>query len=311
MTGEDAARIVVIGEALVDVVHRQSGDVDEAPGGSPANVALTLGRLGRAPTLVTRLADDDRGSRILAWLDESDVTVVAVASLRTSAAEAHLDEAGAADYRFDLDWDLDGLDAAIVMSADLVHVGSVAAVLEPGATQVLELVRAVRERASITYDPNIRAVLVSDPASVRRRVGELIGLADIVKASDDDVRWLEPGRDLDEVALEWLARGPSLVVVTLGPDGALAVTRDGVTRIPGEHAVVVDTVGAGDTFMGALIDGVAALDGVGAALRRPGGGIPPATLEAILTRAARAAAITVSRPGADPPHFAELAGAAR
>ncbi|MCC2033281.1 carbohydrate kinase family protein [Microbacterium allomyrinae] len=300
-------RIVVVGEALVDIVHRASGSIDETPGGSPANVALVLGRLGLGPTLVTRFADDDRGLRVRRWLEDSGVVVAVAAAPRTSTAVAHLDESGAATYEFDLDWDLDGVDGALVVSADLLHIGSIAAVLEPGASQVAALVRRAREHATVTYDPNIRPALVDDPAAVRARVAELVSLADIVKASDEDLRWLHPDRDLVEVAQEWRARGPALVVVTLGSEGAVAVTADSVIRIPAVRTTVVDTVGAGDTFMGTLIDGVLMHDGAGAALRAPGGGIRLEDLEELLRRSAYAAAITVSRPGADPPRRVELA----
>jgi fructokinase len=310
MSGNDGVRIVVIGEALVDVVHRTTGDVDETPGGRPANVALTLGRLHRAPTLVTRLGDDDRGGRIMRWLEHSGVAVAVVDAPRTSTAIAHLDAAGAARYEFDLDWDLDSSADGVVATADLLHVGSVAAVLDPGASRVAALVRAAREHATVTFDPNIRPALIDDPDAVRARVVELVDLADVVKASDDDLRWLYPGLDVLDVAREWRARGPMLVVVTLGADGAMAVTADAEIRIPAVRSTVVDTVGAGDTFMGALIDGLAAHGGAGAAVRTHGRGLRREALEETLQRAAHAAAITVSRPGADPPRLAELAALA-
>ncbi|WP_137844274.1 carbohydrate kinase [Microbacterium sp. 2FI] len=306
MTATDAARIVVVGEALVDIVYRPSGVGDEAPGGSPANVALTLGRLGRTPRLVTCLGDDDRGRRVRRWLEESGVAVTAISARRTATAAAHLDETGAARYAFDLQWDLGGQGASAAGHADVVHTGSVAAVLEPGASEVAVLVRAARSRAIITYDPNIRPALVDDPVAVRARVDELVGLADVVKASDEDLRWLHPGRNLEEVAQEWQQRGAAIVVVTLGAAGALAVTDDGIVRVPAVPAAVVDTVGAGDTFMGTLLDGLVALGGSAAALRAPGGGIRLDDLETILRRCALAASITVSRPGADPPRAAEL-----
>ncbi len=306
MTQTDAPRIVVVGEALVDVVHRRSGAVDEAPGGSPANVALTLGRLGRAPELITRLGADDRGDRLRGWLAASGVAVRTLDAPRTATAVAHLDDFGAATYEFDLDWDLHGIEATVLASARLVHIGSVGAVLEPGASQLAALVSGARESATITYDPHLRPALVADPAAVRRRVAELVALADVVKASDEDIRWLHPDRELVEVAREWHARGPALVVVTLGAGGAVAVTADGVLTVPAVTTRVVDTVGAGDTFMGALIDGVVALGGASARLRRAEGGIPSIALEEVLARAAHAAAITVSRPGADPPFAAEL-----
>jgi fructokinase len=309
MSADAAPQVVVIGESLVDIVHRAGGAVDEAPGGSPANVALTLGRLGRAPILVTRLADDDRGRRVRRWLEDSGVAVDAVAAPRTSTATARLDASGAASYAFDLEWDLgEGaarLAGGVLASADLVHVGSVGAVIEPGAGQVAALVRAVHGGAVITYDPNIRPSLVRDPQAVRARVAELIGLADVVKASDEDVRWLQPGRDVLDVAREWVIDGPGLVVITRGADGAVAVTAESEVVVPAVTTEVVDTVGAGDTFMGALIDGLLARTASPGA-RAPGGGIHPDELEALLRRSAAAAAITVSRPGADPPRREEL-----
>ncbi|SIT66701.1 carbohydrate kinase [Microbacterium sp. RU33B] len=310
MTEVVEPRIVVIGEALVDVVHRGRGVVDEAPGGSPANVALTLGRLGRRPALVTSLGDDDRGALVRRWLEESDVAVSAAPSPRTSTAVARLDAAGAAQYEFDIHWDL-GHDrtgfADLVASADVVHVGSVGAVLAPGADQVRALVGAADAGAMITYDPNIRPALVDDPDALRERVAELVGLADVVKASDEDLRWLHPGRDPLDVAREWRRRGPALVVVTSGAGGAHAVTATGDVVVPGVPVTVVDTVGAGDTFMGALIDGLANH----AAARHPAAVVPHDDLETLLRRCAQAAAITVSRPGADPPRREELAGDAR
>lgn len=309
MSTDAAPHVVVVGEALVDIVHRAGGAVDEAPGGSPANVALTLGRLGRAPMLVTRLADDDRGRRVRGWLEQSAVAVDALAAPRTSTATAVLDASGAATYTFDLEWDLGDevarLAEDVFVSADLVHIGSVGSFLEPGAGQVAALVRAVRARAIITYDPNIRPSLVRDPQAVRARVDELVGIADVVKTSDEDVQWLHPGRDAIEVAREWVIGGPALVVVTRGADGAIAVTADGEVVVPAVTTDVVDTVGAGDTFMGALIDGLLART-AGVALRTPGGGIRPDELDALLRRSAEAASITVSRPGADPPRREEL-----
>ncbi|MDR7188725.1 fructokinase [Microbacterium sp. BE35] len=326
---ERMPRIVVVGEALVDIVHRADGAVEEAPGGSPANTALTLGRLGRRPTLITSLAGDDRGGRVRQWLEESEVEVVAVASARTSTAVAHLDAGGAATYAFDLAWDL-GADAArleeLAGAADVVHVGSVAAVLEPGAGHVAALVRSVRGRAIVTYDPNIRPSLVDDPDRVRERVAGLIELADVVKASDEDIRWLHPGRDVRHVAREWVDRGPRLVVVTLGSDGAIGVTADGEVTVPAVQTRVVDTVGAGDTFMGVLIDSIVGSDelreslataggswahAAGGSARRASGagrgrGDRSSVVESLLERSAHAAAITVSRPGADPPRRAEL-----
>ncbi|MGC5221166.1 carbohydrate kinase family protein [Micromonospora sp. DT81.3] len=301
--GDPDARVVVVGEALVDIVHRADGSVDEAPGGSPANVALTLGRLGRAPRLVTRLADDAHGRAVRAWLERSGVTVEAVDAPRTATATAHLDATGAATYEFDIDWALDG---APIPVADVLHVGSVAALLQPGADDVSRLVDELRGSATITYDPNIRPSLLPDAAAARTRVESLVARADVVKASDEDLRWLHPGEDPVAAATRWQRSGPAVVVVTTGGDGAFAVTGAGAVRVPAVPTSVIDTVGAGDTFMGALIDGVIEAGLSGAGRRADLRDIDHSVLEAVLRRCATAAGITVSRPGADPPWRSDL-----
>lgn len=295
--------VLVVGEALVDIVHRADGSVDEKPGGSPANVAITLGRLGRRPRLLTHLGDDDRGRLVRAWLEASGVEVAGRAAARTSTATAVLDATGAARYDFAIDWDVDAADAEL---PGAVHVGSIATTLAPGADAVLALVERARGRALVTFDPNIRPNLVADADDVRRRVRALIERADVVKASDEDVAWLHPGADLEEVAPSWVASGPALVVVTAGADGAVAATAAGAARIPSAPVEVVDTVGAGDTFMGALIDGLLSAGATGGAAHAAVAALEESRLTSLLRRSADAAAVTVSRPGADPPTRAEL-----
>jgi fructokinase len=300
MTGRP---VLVVGEALVDLVLRVDGSVDEAPGGSPANLALTLGRLGRHPELLTSLGDDDRGRTVRGWLEDSDVRVVGATAGHTSTAAAVLDASGAATYEFDLAW---SVDTGLAGPADVVHVGSIATVIDPGATEVARLVAERRTSATISFDPNVRPALINDAADARARVERLVALADVVKVSDEDLHWLHPDRSLEESAAAWLAAGPALVVVTLGGKGAFALTGSARIVIPAPSTTVVDTVGAGDTFMGALIDGLLGADLIGADRRQELRDVPAGLLERILRRSADAAAITVSRPGADPPTLAEL-----
>lgn len=294
--------VLVVGEALVDIVRRADGSVVEHPGGSPANVALTLGRLGREPRLLTSFADDERGAGIRSWLEESHVQVQAVPAERTSTAAATLDATGAARYEFDLAWDLGDVDPA---PADVLHIGSISAVLDPGGRQVADLVARMRPTTTITYDPNARPALMGDAGEAAARVRELVALADVVKVSDEDLAWFHPDLDPMDAAGDWLALGPALVVVTTGGEGATALTPNGFSWVVAPEVDVVDTVGAGDTFMGALIDGLvgAGLAGDRAALRT----IEPQVLADILSRCAAAAAITVSRSGANPPWADELA----
>lgn len=306
-TADREGRALVVGEALVDVVHAADGSVAAHPGGSPANVALGLGRLGRAVDLLCWIADDDHGRAVSAHLEASGVEILprSWGAQRTSVATARLDASGAATYEFDLTW---ALPAGVAPRPDalVVHTGSIAAVLEPGGEEVLRIVERARATATVTYDPNARPSLMGDPTSAWAKVRRVIELADVVKVSDEDVAWLT-GVGW-EAAREWLELGPALVVVTRGGEGATAWTRDG-RRIdvaaPGVE--VVDTVGAGDSFMGGLIDGLWGAGLLGADARPALASASTETLTAILERCARIAAITVSRAGANPPGAAELA----
>ncbi|WP_297623685.1 carbohydrate kinase [Nocardioides sp.] len=302
-------RVLVVGEALVDVVPDRDGNPQDLPGGSPANVAITLGRLGHDVHLVTVLGDDARGRLVRSWLEASRVTVLAQqpGSGRTSSAAVTLDESGAATYDFDLAWDLGEVPR---QDCDVFHVGSIATVLAPGADVVLEAVRSHHGRALVSLDPNARPALTPDHPAAVARVEELVGLSGVVKVSDEDLEWLFPDVDPVATATRWATRGPGLVVVTRGGDGAVAVRPDGTTlEVPGVPVVVADTVGAGDTFSGVLIDTLLALGVSG-----PGGADALRALSDrdvldVVTTAAIGAAVTVSRPGADPPDRAELTAA--
>lgn len=292
-------RIVVVGEALVDVVHRTDGSIEEFPGGSPANVAITLGRLGRTPRLATCLGDDERGRTVRTWLEESDVDVLASRIDRTSTALARLDAGGAATYEFDLTW---GLTADVVPGGDVLHVGSIAALLEPGAEAVLDAVKSAT--GLVSYDPNARPSITPDREAARARVEEIVALSGIVKVSDEDLIWLHPDSAAADVAARWSTVGPALVVMTAGGDGSV-VYRAGedIARIPVPIVDVVDTVGAGDTYTGGLIDGLVecglvTVDALRAASVHD--------IIRICTHAASAAAVTVSRAGANPPFRPEL-----
>ena len=302
-------RVLVVGEALVDVVPDQDGRPQDLPGGSPANVAITLGRLGRDVRLVTVLGDDARGELVTSWLEASGVRVLAQrpGSGRTSSAAVTLDASGAATYDFDLAWDLSEVP---LEDCDVFHVGSIATVLEPGADVVLDAVRAHHGRALISLDPNARPALTPDRVAVVARVEELVALADVVKVSDEDLSWLHPGLDPVETATRWATQGPGLVVVTRGGDGAVAVRPDGTTlEVPGVPVVVADTVGAGDTFSGVLVHTLLTLGVSGAAGAAALRALTDRDVLEAVTTAAIGAAITVSRPGADPPHRAELSAA--
>lgn len=305
-----AARALVVGEALVDVVLRPGEAPADHPGGSPANVAIGLGRLGRRVDLLTWLADDAYGDLVRAHLTGSDVHVLAGDRTpdRTPVARAHVDAEGVATYEFDLTWDLPDRWDEDAEPPVVVHTGSIATVIAPGGEAVAALLAARRTTSTLTYDPNLRPALMGSPEATLPVVERLVALADVVKVSDEDLGWLHPGVAPVEIARDWVRRGPALVVVTLGGDGALAITAGGEElTITAPKVAVADTVGAGDSFMGGLIDGLWSAGLLGADAREALRAVDRATVEQVLVRCARIAAITVSRPGANPPTTADLA----
>ncbi|WP_312720615.1 carbohydrate kinase [Mobilicoccus sp.] len=307
-------RTLVVGEALVDIVHRTDGSVEEHPGGSPLNVAIGLARLGHPVHFASRFGDDLHGHTIRAHLErEPHITLTrgTASAPSTSTATATLDEDGAATYEFDLTWDV-----AVALDKDPIghlHTGSIAATLGPGADAVLDTARRAHESGTVSYDPNARPSLMGDPAQARARVEALVGVADVVKASDEDLAWLYDAHttlDADAVMRRFAALGAALVVVTRGADGARVHVPRGdewADVAPVADIVVADTVGAGDAFMSGLISGL--LDAGFLGSREAAASLRRADLAAVLPaveRATRCAAITVSRDGADPPTRSEL-----
>lgn len=293
------APVLVVGEALVDVVVPRTGAQEEAPGGSPMNVAVGLSRLGLDALLMTEVGDDDRGARILSHLEASGVRLDEQsirAGTRTSTATAHLDESGAATYDFDLSWTLGR--RVLPEATRALHVGSLGTALRPGRTHVVDLVdRALEAGALVTFDPNARPRLTPDAALAWRDALEVAQRARVVKLSDEDLDFLVPGASSERVARELLAGTAELVVVTAGGAGATAFSRQAYAEVTARPVPVVDTVGAGDSFMAALVTVV---------LEHGLAGLDEARLRGYLEAAAEVAAVTVSRRGADPPTRPEL-----
>ncbi len=309
------------GEALVDLVPAPVSEYFEArPGGSPANVAVGLARLDVPTRMLARIADDMLGRRLRDHLAANgvDLTHVVPATEQTSMAMVAVGPDGGPTYDFriagtaDWQWTPDELRDALDGPVVALHSGSLALTTPPGAAVLRDLMARAARTATISYDPNCRPLLMGDPADVLRGVHELLGVADVVKVSSEDLAWLVPGMSPEKVLEDWLGRGPALVAVTLGSDGVLAGTAAGLrVRRPGVLVTVIDTVGAGDTFSAALLAGLHHRGLLGATMRAALRGIDAATLDALLDQAALAAAITCSRRGADPPTTADLAGRAR
>jgi fructokinase len=299
--------VLVVGESLVDIVRRD-GDDAVHPGGSPLNVAVGLRRLGVPTTLHSSFGADPHGVAIARHLEASGVTITpgTIRDRPTSVALATIGADGAASYTFSIEWDPASLDVALDGVAAL-HVGSIGAVLEPGATLVERLLAEQRPSATISYDPNIRPQLMGSADVARPRVERIVALADVVKASDEDLAWLYPDADTATVMTDWLARGAALVVVTRGSDGADALAASGPVRVPAPATEIVDTIGAGDSFMSGLLAALSDRGLLGAGRREALRALPASDIRDVVAFAARCAAITVSRPGADPPTRDDLA----
>ncbi|MDR3069926.1 MAG: carbohydrate kinase [Propionibacteriaceae bacterium] len=297
---------LVIGESLIDIVPSAIGPVDY-PGGSPMNVAIGLSRLGHRVTLATWIGKDERGSLIESHIAKSGVQMLpgSDAAGHTSSAEVRFDKGGTAHYVFDLSWQLPPI--PVDLDPLVVHIGSIAATLAPGGADALAYVRANPSRATVTYDPNIRPQIIGPADDVRECIEAYVDAADVVKVSDEDISWLYPDVDPLAATRAWLTRGCSLIVLTRGAQGVIAITAGGREyEAPAPSGPVADTVGAGDSFMAMLVHGLWENQMLGA----PGGEalsqMTQGELEALITLASRGAGVTVSRPGANPPWLCEI-----
>lgn len=299
---------VVIGEALVDTF--QSGDgVRQTPGGAPLNVAVGLGRLRRVVTLVTRIGDDEAGNQIAEHLANSGVRLFpgSIDPRPTSVAHASLDEDGIASYTFDLVSDYPAPENIESLgSPALVHIGSIGAHLQPGAAVVRQWLKAFHPTSTISYDPNVRLSLLGEPQRVLDDIDQFIEFVDVVKASDEDLHALLGTKDPDVGAQYFLDRGVSFVVVSQGSQGLKLYTPTTSASVRAPKVPVSDTIGAGDSLMSALIDGMSKMSVLGAEDRASLAKISQQGLASLGAYAAAAAAITVTRAGANPPTRAEL-----
>lgn len=289
--------VVVMGESLIDIVTTPDG-ITEHPGGSPANVAYGLARLGVRTGLLTAVGNDRRGAAIDEHLAGAGVTLLPGSrSLdRTSTAAATIAADGSASYAFDIMCDLKPLEPAYA-PPKVLHTGSIASFLAPSAATVQTVLQQLRDECTITYDPNIRPALLGSHADATSTFEEVVQLADVVKLSDEDAQWLYPRKTLEDTATHILGLGAELAVITKGSSGSLLATAGARLSIPAVDSRVVDTIGAGDSYMSALILGL---------LARGTDGFAPSVLEQLGRTAAMAAAITVRRAGANPPTRDEL-----
>jgi fructokinase len=299
--------IVVAGEALIDLVPQGTGalaGLKPALGGGPYNTAVALGRLGSPTAFCSRTSYDAFGEAILDGLRGAGVDVSGVqrGTEPTTIAVATVDASGSATYSFYVEGTADrffAAPAALPAKARALSFGTCSLVLEPGASAYGELMRTASEQGLFTaLDPNIRSVLISDAAAYRARFRSWLPSVTLLKLSEEDAEWLGGS------PREWLAAGPSAVVLTHGGDGLTAFTRDGAEySVPGEKVDVADTIGAGDTVNAALLHGLSVQDALSPDALA---GLGADSWTRLLRFAARAAAVTCSRAGAEPPYAAEV-----
>jgi fructokinase len=290
-------QVWVAGEALIDLVT-SGGSKTAHVGGGPANTAKALARLGFSSFFVGGISSDEYGSLIESELLESgvDLSLVLRGSKPTALANAVINEKGVASYSFELegtttfDFSVDWLPSG---DPAVVHVGSVATLVEPGASELLSWVKGLS--VPVVFDPNVRPSIMSDKDFYRAAVEKWVSVASVVKLSDEDLHWLY-GDNEAGVVKGWLSGGVSVVVVTRGSEGLRGYFGNVVIDVPAVSVDLVDTIGAGDTIGAVVVEGVVkhGLAGLGA------------NLDSVLRRAVLAASITCSRAGANPPWKSEL-----
>ena len=296
----------VCGEVLVDLIP-QPGSTERVGiiGGGPENTAIALARLGHQVEFIDGISSDKWGVAAKAELDADGVGTrfSEFSEKPTCQAIVSLDENGSASYEFVIDgtatfdFKRDWLPDPYKHKPTLLHIGTLVTAIEPGASVLFDWALEVSELAPIVFDPNIRPAVIPDRDSYRAQVEKWIGISSVVKVSEDDLSWLYPGEDHVEIAKRWIADDVSVVVITRGADGLIGVTAQGVVTVPGVKVQVVDTIGAGDT-VGAVVAEAVKVIGLDE--------LHSAALIVTLEKAARAAAITCSRKGANPPTSREL-----
>jgi fructokinase len=299
--------IWVCGEVLIDLIPGVDGIRVGHVGGGPANTAKALARLGRDVQFIDGISTDADGVAARRELLEDAVKLdLALSSDKpTCLAIVSLDPNGGASYEFKIagtatfDFSVDWLPDPARYKPNVLHIGTLATVIQPGADVLHDWALRVAEFAPIVFDPNIRPAVLSDRDLYEAAVEKWAAISSVIKVSDDDMAWLYPGQNYVDVAARWISDGAALVVVTRGAQGIIGFTSEGSVEVEGAKITVADTVGAGDTVGAIIVEamiekGVLALTGD--------------ALGATLHRAAVAAGITCSRKGAQPPYKHELKG---
>jgi len=297
-------QVWVCGEVVIDLIP-DGTERRAVVGGGPANTAKALSKLGITTQFIDGISTDKYGQMALSELQKDGVLLdfVKFSDKPTCLAIVSLNSKGSATYEFVIDdtatfdfshsWLPDAADKKPL----LLHIGTLVTAIEPAASVLFEWVKKVASVAPIVFDPNIRPAVMSDRHQYVKQVERWVSISNAVKVSDDDIYWLYPGQDLDKVTKRWLEMGPELIVVTFGDKGLAGYRENSKISVDAKKVVVADTVGAGDTVGAILVEAIIE-DGLDK--------LTGERLSLMLDRAARAAAITVSRTGALPPGRDEI-----
>ena len=297
-------QVWVCGEVLIDLIP-DGTERKAVVGGGPANTAKALAKLGIDAQFIDGISTDKYGQMAFKQLHKDGVLLdfVKFSDKPTCLAIVSLNKQGGASYEFVIegtatfDFSASWLPDPVANKPALLHIGTLVTAIEPAASVLFEWAKQVAKVSPIVFDPNIRPAVMSDRDEYVKQVERWVSISSSVKVSDDDIYWLYPGVELDQVANKWLSMGPELVVVTFGDKGLAGYRKNEKVVVDAKKVAVADTVGAGDTVGAILVeaiieDGLDKLTGM--------------RLSVMLDRAAKAAAITVSRTGALPPTKAEI-----
>ena len=297
-------QVWVAGEVLIDLIP-EGADRKPVVGGGPANTAKALAKLGIDTQFIDGMSSDQYGQMAKKELITTGLKLdyVKYSDKPTCLAIISLSDSGSATYEFVIentatfDFTSEWLPNPQTEKPLLLHIGTLATVIEPGVTALFEWAQSVAKVAPIVFDPNIRPAVISDRNKYVKQIERWVAISSAVKVSDEDIKWLYPSLKIDQLVSNWFTKGPSLIVVTYGDKGLAGYRVGEKVIVDAVKVAVADTVGAGDTVGAILVeaivkDGLNSLSGV--------------RLEMMLKRAAKAAAITVSRSGANPPTLKEI-----
>jgi fructokinase len=297
-------QVWVVGEVLIDLIP-DGAHYTSVVGGGPANTAKALAKLGVKTYFIDGISNDEYGQMAKTELLAANVLLdyAQYSNKPTCTARVTLSKSGGASYEFVIEdtatfnFSHQWLPDPQSLKPSLLHIGTLTTVIEPGASVLFDWAQSFAHIAPIVFDPNIRPVVLGDRVEYVKKVEKWVEISSAVKVSDEDLNWLYPGKVIDEIVNEWLEEGVQLVVVTLGDKGITAYRENEQISVDAVKVVVADTVGAGDTVGAVLVEAIV------------NNGLDKLTGEALktmLNRATKAAAITVSRTGANPPSKEEI-----